>query len=191
MSMLDKVVAAITPEASDEERATARAQARAASTNSGWLAMVLDHHEQIESAFAAVRAARTAEEQRMMQEELAFILTGHSIAEEAVLYPAMALGDQKGHSTSAYTQQSAAKVQTAALEELEPLSQEYMDKLEHLRAAVAHHVYEEESTWFLELSRDGDEARQDRLTMRYQEEFERYVGVDDDELDEEFEVEAR
>jgi len=58
---------------------------------------------------------------------------------------------EQAHSTKAYTEQSAAKVQMGLLEDLEPMSQEYLDKLEHIRGAVAHHVYEEEGTWFVEL----------------------------------------
>lgn len=46
MGVLDKVVAAITPEASDEERMQKRAQARQLAGRSGWLAQVLDHHEE-------------------------------------------------------------------------------------------------------------------------------------------------
>jgi len=176
MSIIDTVVAAVTPEASDSERAAARQHARAMG-GSGWLAMVLDHHEQIEQAFADVRSATAAGPRRLAQKRLAAVLTGHSIAEEAVLYPAMALDDQKSHSTTAYTQQSAAKVQAAALETLDPESQDYLDKLEHLRAAVAHHVYEEESTWFPKLMSEADPAMKQRLTVRYEEEFNRYMGA--------------
>jgi len=31
------------------------------------------------------------------------------------------------------------------------MSQEFLDKLKHIEGAVAHHVYEEESNWFLDL----------------------------------------
>jgi hemerythrin superfamily protein len=176
MSILDKVVAAVTPEPSEEDRAEVRAKARAISGGSGWLSSVLEQHEQIEAAFEAVGAATSATAQRAAQKELAVLLTGHSIAEEAVLYPAMALSDQKAHSTAAYTEQSAAKVQIAALDDLEPLSQDYADKLEHLRAAVAHHVFEEESKWFPELRAIEDSALQGKLSRRYSEEFQRYMG---------------
>ena len=177
MSVLDHIVAAVTPEASDEDKAEARAKARAASGGSGWLAQVLDHHEQIEQLFAAVKAASTSGARRAAQKQLATLLTGHSIAEEGVLYPAMALTDQKGHSGTAYTEQSAAKVQAAALEDLDPMSSDFMDKLEHLRAAVSHHVYEEESKWFPEL-RQQDSATQAKLSRRFREEFERYMGAE-------------
>ncbi len=176
MGVLDKVVAAVTPEPSEAERAEVRANARTLAKDRGWLAMALDHHEQIEAAFAAVKMATRASAQRTAQKELALLLTGHSIAEEAVLYPAMALTDQKGHATAAYTEQSAAKVQTAALDRLEPLSEDYLDKLEHLRAAVSHHVYEEESKWFPELRQTGDAAMQTMLTRKFEEQFTRYMN---------------
>jgi hypothetical protein len=176
MGVLDRVIAAVTPPESDDARAEARAKARAAAGGGGWLAMVLDHHLQIEDAFTAVKNATSAAAQRAAQKKLALILTAHSNAEEAVLYPAIALNGEKGDSATAYTQQSAAKVEMAALDELEPLTQDYLDKLEHIEGAVAHHVYEEEGTWFLALRQTADAPMQGKLTRRYREEFERYIG---------------
>jgi hypothetical protein len=43
---------------------------------------------------------------------------------------------------------------------------------------VAHHVYEEEGEWFLDLRERASEPQQSELTQRYAEEFERYVGED-------------
>jgi hypothetical protein len=177
MGLMDSVIAAVTPEATDEQRMTARAEARALSQGSGWLSMALDHHEAIESAFAAVKSATTETAQRAAQKELALVLTGHSLAEETVLYPAMALTDQKAHATAAYTEQSAAKVQLSALDDLQPLSQDYADKLEHLRAAVMHHVYEEESNWFPKLREIGGTPKQSQLSRRFREEYERYAAA--------------
>jgi hemerythrin superfamily protein len=178
MSILDKVVAAVTPTESAEERAQARVKAREHARSVPWLSDILNHHVAVESAFAAVKAAPDASARRQAQRWLQTLLTGHSLAEEAVIYPAMALSDQKMHSTSAYTEQSGAKVNLAALETLDPMSQDYLDKLEHVRGAVAHHVYEEESTWFPQLCKVGDAATQARLSARYREEFERYMGAD-------------
>ena len=179
MSILDKVVAAVTPPESDEARAEARAKAQSAAGAGDWLSMVLEHHRQIEAAFAAVKAAPSAETRVAAQKELAVILTGHSIAEEAVLYPALVAADEKAHATKAYTEQSAAKTQMGLLETIPPMSQDYLDKLEHIRGAVAHHVYEEEGTWFLELKQKLPLGDQTRLSQRYQEEFSRYVGDGD------------
>ena len=177
MSLLDKVIAAVTPPESDEARAEARAKARAAAgAGSDWLSQVLDHHEQIEQAFEAVKSSTSVTGRKAAQKWLVTLLTGHSIAEEAVLYPVMALDDLKTHSATAYLEQSATKVQLAALDELEPMSQDYLDKLEHIRGAVAHHVYEEEGDYFPELREKANTGMQSKMTRRYKEEFERYMG---------------
>ena len=177
MTILDKVIAAVTPDPTDEKMQEARAKARELAANSGWLTMVLDHHLEIEQAFAAVKSASSATGRRAAQKQLATVLNGHSLAEEVVLYPAMALTDQKAHAGEAYTEQSAAKIQMAALEDLDPMSQDYLDKLEHIRGAVAHHVYEEESDFFPQLRQAADSTMQAKLTRRYKEEYEKYVGV--------------
>ncbi len=178
MSMLDKVIAAVTPPESEESRKEARAKARAAAKSGDWLSLILTHHEQIEAAFAAVKAATTPAARVAAQKKLGIILTGHSNAEESVIYPALTKADEKGHATMAYTEQAAAKTQMALLESLAPMTQDYLDKLEHIRGAVAHHVYEEEGTWFLELKEKVSKADEARLTARYQEEFDRYFGDD-------------
>jgi hemerythrin superfamily protein len=178
MSVIDKVIAAVTPPESDEERVQARARARSLAGSSGWLAMVLAHHVEIESAFDAVEMATSAASQRAAQKQLAVILTGHSNAEESVLYPALAQLGEKAHATKAYVEQSAAKVNMAELDALEPMSQDFLDKLEHIRGAVTHHMYEEESEWFPELKEKADAATQSRLSRRYREEVERYLGAE-------------
>ena len=176
MSILDKVISAVTPLESDQAREEARNKALSAATPNGWLSMVIQHHRDIERAFAGVQAASTAAAQMAAQKELAVLLTGHSIAEEAVRYPALAGADEQGHATMAYAEQSAAKTQMGLLETIEPLSQDFLDKLEHIRGAVLHHVYEEENTWFFELQQKLSEVDKARLAVRYKEEFNRYVN---------------
>ena len=180
MSIIDKVVAAVTPPESEETRLKARAKARAWAGKGDWLTMVLNHHEQIEAAFASVKAAADPASRVRTLKKLSTLLTGHSIAEEAALYPALAKADEKGHATKAYTEQSAAKLQVGLLEDLPPMSQEFLDKLAHIEGAVAHHVYEEESNWFLDLKAKTPPADEVKLTQRYQEQFARYMGDDSD-----------
>jgi hypothetical protein len=179
MNLLDKAIASMTPTPSDEDIQEARAKARAAAGTTGWLAMIIGHHEQIESAFAAVKGAGSAGARQSAQKRLALILTGHSIAEESVIYPAMALGDQERHADEAYKEQAHAKVQMAALDKLDPMSDDYLDKLEKIRGAIAHHVMEEEGEYFPKLRKSVDPATQGKLTRRYQEEYERYVTTGD------------
>jgi hemerythrin superfamily protein len=174
MSIIDKVVAAVTPPESAEARAEARQKARAAASDCQWLSVVLQHHQQIEDAFATVKSARDAASRRSAQKRLALVLTGHAVAEESVLYPALALHGEKAHATQGYTEQSAVKIQMAALDELDPMSQDYDDKFEHIRGAVLHHMYEEEGNWFPDLVEKIGPGGE--LAARFEEEFDRYTG---------------
>jgi len=177
MSLLDKVVAAVTPPESEQARQQARAKARDAAGSDDWLAMILDHHVRIEEAFGAVRLAHELASRRTALKSLALILTGHSNAEESVIYPALVRAGHKAHAMAGYTEQAGAKANMGELEFLEPMTEAFMDKLEHIRGAVAHHMYEEENDRFLDLTKLPP-AEQQYLTQRYQEEFERYAGAE-------------
>jgi DUF438 domain-containing protein len=176
MSFFDKIVAAITPPESDETRLEARARARVETEPRHWLSLVLDHHELIEQAFAEAKAATTAQDRVAAQKKLALILTGHSNAEEAVIYPEMADHGHKAHAGLAYEEQAMTKVQLALLEKIDPLSEAFVDKLEHIRGAVTHHMYQEESSWLLDLRTELPPARQEAMGRRYQEEMNRYLS---------------
>ena len=97
------------------------------------------------------------------------------MAEEAVIYPALAQAGKLGHANMAYTEQAAAKMQLAALEIMDPMSEDFEDKLGHLEGAVATHVYQEESNWFEFLSEFASQVDQERVTARYREEYGRYM----------------
>lgn len=183
MSLLDKFVAKVAPPESDETRMEARHNARAQAAPDGWLQLILDDHDRIERAFEAVRSAGDTERQKMAELELATLLNGHSAAEEAVIYPELADTDQKSHAMLGYEEQAATKVQLGLLSKLEPMSQAYLDKLEHIRGAVLHHMYQEESSWLVPLERQLLSERQPVLRERYQQEMSRYTAYarsDDD-----------
>ncbi|UVO50295.1 hemerythrin domain-containing protein [Sphingomonas sp. SUN019] len=172
------MIAAVTPPESDADRAEARAKAQATATPGGWFAMILDHHVLLEDAFAATKAAGDASARTAALKRLGVILTGHAIAEEAVIYPGLGEAGEKGHAELGYNEQVMVKMQMAMLEKLDPMSQDFLDKLEHIRGAVAHHMYQEEGTWFVELSEQAPAADQAMITKRYQEEWSRYVGAE-------------
>ncbi|SMP82851.1 hemerythrin domain-containing protein [Novosphingobium sp. HII-3] len=178
MSFLDRAIAAITPPESDEKRMEARRAAREKAITGGWFSQVIDEHEAIENAFAQVHQATDADARRKATKRLAILLTGHANAEEAVLYPEMADTGHKTHTSMAYEEQAMTKVQLALLEKIDPMSQDYLDKLEHIRGAVTHHMYQEESDWFPELQAEVPEDRQTFLSNRFREEVTRYVGAD-------------
>jgi len=176
MSVIDKVLGAITPAPDEAKRAEATANARALATRGDWLTMVLNHHDVIREAFSQAKAAKSATDRTAVMKKLAVVLNGHSLAEEVVLYPALAQAGEKVHAGHAYTEQTTAKMQMAELENIAPSTPEWRDKLEHIEGAVLTHMFEEESGWFIELKKKGD--HQARLATRYSEEFQRYVGRD-------------
>lgn len=178
MSLLDKIAAAVTPAASDEDRAQARRDAESLAGQNDWLALALDHHRRIESGFDRAFAAVDAQGRRAALKELEVILTGHANAEESVLYPALADEGEKGHATMAYEEQAMTKIQLAKLERIDPMSDEWGEKLEHIEGAVLQHIYQEEHSWFPDLIRKVPTGEQTMLTQRFIEEFERYVGTD-------------
>lgn len=176
MSILDKIVAAVTPPESEDDRREARERAEACTAKAPWLAMVLEHHRQIDGAFATATTAGTAAERKAALKELGVLLTAHSLAEEAAIYPALSDIGETGHATMAYTEQSAAKMQLGLLERMDPMGQDFVDKLGHLEGAVKHHVYQEEGTWFPDLVEDAGQGDHARIAERYAEEFNRYMA---------------
>ena len=174
MSVVDKILSKVTPIPGEEKRAEATAEARARATPGDWLSLALDHHDRIRACFAACRRAESAEARVVAMKELALILNGHALAEEVVLYPALAQAGEKLHAGHAYTEQTTAKMQMAELENIAPSTPEWMDKLKHIEGAVLTHMFEEESSWFLHLREKGE--KQEHLTERFREEFERYCG---------------
>lgn len=178
MSIIDRFIAAVTPPESDKARLEARAKATEAAMPGDWLDQILQHHMDLEDAFADVKAAPDASTRRAATKLLGVLLTGHAIAEEAIIYPALAENGEKAHAGIGYDEQAMVKVQMALLEKLEPMSQDFIDKLEHIQGAVQHHMYAEEGNWFLDLKDKTPTADQAMMTKRYADEYARYVGAD-------------
>jgi hypothetical protein len=57
MSVIDKVIAAVTPPESEKDRAEAREKALACAQPGDWLSLILEHHLELEAALAAVEDA--------------------------------------------------------------------------------------------------------------------------------------
>lgn len=176
MSVFDKMFGAVTPPESEEDRAQARRKIQGLAEPGDWLSQIIRHHEMVEQAFGSVRAATDPQTRVTGMKRLALLLNGHSMAEEAVIYPVMAQTGEKAHAGMAYTEQATAKMQMAELENIDPADEAFVDKLEHIRGAVLHHVYEEESGWFPALKRDASPELQQRMSRKYSEETERYFG---------------
>jgi hypothetical protein len=174
MSIVDKTFGALTSPESDEKRAEATRKAREAAGEGDWLALALEHHDLIREAFEVCCQADGAEDRLMAMKRLALVLNGHALAEEIVLYPAMAKVGERGSASLAFTEQTTAKMQMAELERIAPMAPEWRDKVQDIREAVLHHIYEEEDRWFIRLRDEYPD--QAFLTRRYQEEFKRYTS---------------
>jgi len=182
MSWLDKIGSTIFPLASDEKRAEARSKAEELARTNPWLAQIVAHHKAIEQCFADALGATSLEARQHATKALARLNTGHSIAEEVTVYPLLVQHNGviggKVQATLAYEEQQMTKIQQAMLEQLDPMSEEWRAKLEHIQSAVQQHVYEEENHRFAELAKALSPGEGARLARRYAEEFERYGGPD-------------
>jgi hemerythrin superfamily protein len=182
MSWLDKIGSKVFPLASEEKRAEARRKAEELGRTNQWLAQIVAHHKAIEQCFADALAATDADSRRHAMKELARLNTGHSIAEEVAIYPALIeyngmLGG-KVQAALAYEEQQMTKIQQAMLENLDPMGEEWRAKLEHIQSAVQQHVYEEEGHRFVELAEALSPGEAARLARRYSDEFERYGAAE-------------
>jgi hemerythrin HHE cation binding domain-containing protein len=166
MTFLEKAFAALAPAESETARIEARGRALAAAAPGDWLSLVLDHHLQIESAFVRLCAARNTAERGAALNWLCLVLSAHADAEESVLYPMLAEWHGQTYPDS------------TTLKALELGTKDCSEKVEQLRAEVAHHIYEEEATWFLDLHHILSPGEQARLTTRYRERFEFCMGHD-------------
>ena len=119
MSVIDKVVNAVTPAETDKDRADVRTKARAIASPGDWFSLILDHHVILEQAFAATKAAADGPSRVLALKKLGVVLMGHAIAEEAVVYPAMGSAGEKGHATTGYDEQVEVKIQPVFLKMLD------------------------------------------------------------------------
>ncbi|MDE2404615.1 MAG: hemerythrin domain-containing protein [Sphingomonadales bacterium] len=176
MSFFDRIAAAVMPPESASDRANARKVAESLSAAGDWLSTVLQHHAHIETLFGEALDYPDAERRLVALKNLAITLTAHANAEESVIYPALTEIGEKADAMMAYNEQAMVKIEMGLLEKLDPMSEDWRDKLTHIRDAVAHHVCEEEGKWFPELQQHLSPADRARLNARFPQEFDRYAG---------------
>jgi hemerythrin superfamily protein len=176
MSFLDRIAAAITPAASDEDRIEARQRLTELAAGEPFAQDILSQHQQIEALFMRAKAENGPQAQATVR-ELAILLNGHSMAEEAVVYPEISEHSGKTHAGMAYEEHAMTKVQLAALQNLEPGSKEWMEKLEHIEGAVQQHVYQEESSWLPDVITHAPVETRQRISAQFREYLGRYEGA--------------
>jgi hemerythrin superfamily protein len=151
------------------------AVAQAAADGGDWLAMIKAHHALVAKTLDTMLASgNTLFERRLrMQRALHYQLTAHSVAEENVIYPALAAAGMLTESDQLYLDQAHAKVLDAQLE-LAGVKNEaaWMDRLRALQAAVLKHAKEdEEGVIYPRLQQQLDAQANALLTAGYAREF--------------------
>lgn len=173
MSFLDRIAAALAPAASDKQRREARERLTELAVGEAFAEEILAHHHEIEALFAQARAQSGAEAQATVH-KLAVLLNGHSMAEEAVVYPEVSEHSGKTHAGMAYEEHAMTKVQLAELQKLQPGSKDWTEKLDHIESAVQQHVYQEESSWLPDVIRHAPMDARQRISTEFREYFDRF-----------------
>ena len=174
MSIVDKIAATVISHESAEDRAEARRKAEELCRGpDDWLTLWIEQNRKIEQLLEAARSGRDAAARGGAIRDFVTLVTGKALAEEMVLYPMLA-DDHKGHTEKAYQEHVLLKIEMHKLEMLDPMSKEWLEKLELIQGAVLHHIFEEERAYAPELRKvlgddDGMHSR------RYREEFNKYA----------------
>lgn len=150
----------------------------------GWLEMVKGHHEAISRSFDALldpgEAARMKRDS--MLRSLAFQMTAHAVAEENVIYPALAVNGLLTESDRLYLEQAHFKVQMAMLQAVDAQEREasaqWLGAVRQLRDVVLTHARrDEEELLYPRLALQiGDRGNQE-LALAYDREYAQVRGV--------------
>ncbi|MFE5570664.1 hemerythrin domain-containing protein [Amycolatopsis japonica] len=124
--------------------------------------LIMQDHREVERLFRELE--RHPEKRPLLVPVLSSLLTAHSRAEEAEVYPA-AKGEADEAEDVAHGQKEHAEAEQllAKLNETEPESKQFEKVLSDLVEAVMHHVKEEESTVLPKMRRELTEARRREL----------------------------
>ncbi|MGK4595450.1 hemerythrin domain-containing protein [Amycolatopsis sp. w19] len=119
--------------------------------------LIMQDHREVERLFHELE--RHPEKRPLLVPVLSSLLTAHSRAEEAEVYPA-AKGEADEAEDVAHGQKEHAETEQllAKLNETEPESKQFEKVLSDLVEAVTHHVKEEESTVLPKMRRELGKA---------------------------------
>ncbi len=105
--------------------------------------LIVQDHRDMQRMFDRLRSGDG--DRALLFEQMAAVLTAHSRAEEAEVYPALEKAGESDDVTHARQEHAEADDLLATLKKLDPDSTEFGEKLTKLIDAVSHHIEEEES----------------------------------------------
>lgn len=118
------------------------------------VALIEQDHRDLQEVFARLRNGDG--DRQMLFQQMAAILTAHSRAEEAEVYPAIAKANDAEKVKHAREEHAEADDMLAKLKGIDPESAEFVQTLNELIDAVSHHIDEEESEALPALRRAAD-----------------------------------
>ena len=150
--------------------------AQTAAAGGDWLAIVKTHHAAIAKTFEELVATgmKAGATRDAALKKLAYQLTAHAVAEENVLYPALAMHAMTSESDKLYLDQAHAKVMNAEIDmaAVTDKGDVWLDKAKTLQAAVLKHAKEDEEANFYPKLKAKLDARQNAmLTAEYQHQY--------------------
>jgi hemerythrin superfamily protein len=154
------------------------AVAQTAAAKGDWMAMVKAQHMLVAQTFDELIASarRTYGTRNRIIDRLGYQLTAHSVAEENVLYPALATAGMVTESDKLYLDQAHAKVMNTQLEMLAKTSNSpdpaWLEKARALQTAVLQHAQQdEEANLYPKLQSSLDSQKNAALTALFAREF--------------------
>ncbi len=150
------------------------AVAQTMAVGGNWFDMVKAHHVLIAQTLDQILATSDDQvvERMRLQKHLGYLLTAHSVAEENVLYPAVARMGLTADSNRLYMEQAEAKVVNADLGMSPAGTTAWSDHVSALKTAILHHAkVEEEADIFPRLMRSAGPELNAKLTEGYRSQF--------------------
>jgi hemerythrin superfamily protein len=156
--------------------ATAAASATTgAETGGDWLATIKAQHAELDRLLAAVKAAGSREARIAAFKKFSIYLSAHSMAEETTVYPALAITGSEAASKQLYSEQDAAKVLVARIDDALSSGDgsDVPAMLDTLGNALHAHVAEEENEFFPPLKAREDATMNAKLSSEFSQAFRR------------------
>ena len=155
--------------------AMSRAIAQTTAAGGNWFDMVKAHHAMIAHTFDEIDGSEGDPARTMMLfKRQSYLLTAHSVAEENVIYPAIARMGMKADSDHLYIDQAHAKVLNSDIEVMMKDHQRWREDQATLKAAVLHHAKDdEEANFFPRLMAASTAEQNAMMTAAYAREFAR------------------
>lgn len=142
--------------------------------------LIMSDHREVERLFEVLK--NEPEKRALTLPVLTTLLTAHSRAEEAEVYPAAAESGGEEDVEHSQKEHLEADQLLAKLAETDPDAPEFEERLQDLVDAITHHVEEEEKDLLPGMRERMDEAELDRLADRFSSVRRELLGEQPDDI---------